>query len=93
MADHKCVGCVRMIPDHIERCLFCKNALRKRGLCEMCGKKPPESNATHFCTECKVIAKREAAALKADRGPYYQAKFRGAGSRENTYQTKHGTGY
>ncbi len=93
MADHKCVGCDRMIPSHIERCLFCKDALRKVGICVWCGEKPIESGHTRYCGECKESAKKVAIASrnKLCYSPHHGNRPQDA--RENTYETKHGTGH
>jgi len=85
---HECVDCGRQIKGKLSRCLECQCKLRRSGLCIECGDKPTKSTQSKYCEECQQIAIRER--MKWTEPEERRRSYRGAGHRENTYETKRG---
>ena len=90
---HKCVDCDRMIPVHINRSLFCKDALRKRGMCVWCAERPAGEGTTKYCDVCKPLAAKAARESSSRLRYSPHGNYRPQEAKENTYETKHGTGH
>ena len=90
---HKCAGCERQIPEDVKFCLYCRNNLRKQGLCEVCGKEPIYHPNSNKCFKCKLAVDEKNNRLALERPDLPSGKFRDKDAQENTYETKHGSGH
>jgi len=90
---HKCKTCENQIPDWLHYCLSCQNKLNNNGLCGFCGINPNDIKnkkvfLRKYCQECQNIVIPEIE--KRTQRKIFSSKYRPPGSKEDTYQTKHG---
>ena len=93
---HKCKGCENQIPEAFNFCLACQDKLNKQGLCGCCGKEPRDLYSKSplsrkYCGSCCNSMKREI--KKRTQRAYFYESYRPPEARENTHETKHGTGH
>lgn len=84
----QCVDCGAKMKIDVPRCISCSWKMKKKGMCCWCGERPVKSKQSKYCAECQAEAIKKA--WNRDPLEYHGRKYRGSGSRENTYETKRG---